>query len=118
MTIDDPMTLLPVTPLPMSLAGLAGLVLGAWFFGGLWWTLRRSLLSDRAALWLLGSLLLRVGVTLAGFHLAGGGQWQRLLACLAGFVLARMLVLRMTRAVAPSPAPARKLQEAGHASQS
>ncbi len=43
--------------LTLVLAGVAGLGLGAVFFGGLWWTLRKSLKSPRPALWLLGSLL-------------------------------------------------------------
>ncbi|WP_372662159.1 ATP synthase subunit I, partial [Hydrogenophaga sp.] len=28
---------------PLLLAGLAGLALGVFFFGGLWWTLKKSL---------------------------------------------------------------------------
>ena len=96
MTMTEPLTLL--------LAWLAGGATGAAYFAGLWWTLRRSLASDHAAAWLLGSGLLRLGITLLGFHLAGGGQWQRLLACLAGFVLARSLVLRLTRRRPPAPA--------------
>ena len=40
---------------------LAGLVLGAIFFGGLWWTVRKGLSSQQPALWFLGSMLLRMG---------------------------------------------------------
>jgi F1F0 ATPase subunit 2 len=79
------------------LAALAGGALGAFFFGGLWWTVRRTLASDRSPLWHIAGFLLRLGITLSGFHAVGGGQWQRLLACLAGFVIARLLVVRIVR---------------------
>ena len=84
-------------PLTLILAGVAGLFLGAIFFGGLWWTVRKGVSSPRPALWFLGSLLLRMSVILAGFYFVGGGQWQRLLGCLIGFVVARFVVLRLTR---------------------
>ncbi len=79
----------------LMLSGVAGLVLGAVFFGGLWWTLRKSLKSQRPALWLLGSLLARTSLVLVGLYLVSGGQWQRLLAGLAGVIGARFLVLRL-----------------------
>lgn len=100
-------------PLTLLLAWIAGALLGAFFFGGLWWTLGKSLASVRPALWVFGSLLLRMGVTMAGFYLVSGGDWQRLLSCLVGFVLARQLVTRLTRL--PAVNPARQSQEASHA---
>ena len=45
--------------LPLALALAAGLLLGAFFFGGLWWTVQKGVASERPALWFLGSLLLR-----------------------------------------------------------
>lgn len=80
----------------LTLSGVAGLVLGAVFFGGLWWTLRKSLASPRPALWLLGSMLVRMSLVLVGLYLISGGQWERLLAGLAGVIGARYLVLRLT----------------------
>lgn len=97
----------------IALAGLAGTVLGALFFAGLWWTLRRGLASSRPALWFFTSLLLRLSLTLAGFYWVAGDDWRRLLACLLGFLLARLLVTRLTR-----PAPRRAglgAEEASHA---
>lgn len=81
------------------LAWLAGNALGAFFFGGLWWTVRRSLAARQPALWVAGSLLLRMGITLIGFYLVAGAHWQRLLACLLGFVMARALVIKLTREI-------------------
>ncbi|MBC7703264.1 MAG: ATP synthase subunit I [Rhodoferax sp.] len=81
--------------LPIALAGLAGVALGAFFFGGLWWTLRRALVSPRPLLWLGTSVLLRSGIVLFGVYVVGHGQWQRMVACLAGFILVRLLTLRL-----------------------
>lgn len=86
------------------LAGLAGAALGGFFFGGLWWTVRRTLQSDRSLAWHFVGFLLRTAITLAGFYLVGAGQWQRLAACLAGFIVARALVLRVTRSTARTTA--------------
>lgn len=81
----------------LALALLAGAALGLFFFGGLRWTLARSLRSDWPAAWQLASLLVRTGITVAGIALVGGGQWQRLLLALAGFTAARVLVVRAVR---------------------
>jgi F1F0 ATPase subunit 2 len=95
------------------LAAVAGGVLGAVFFGGLWWTVRRGVSSPRPALWFLGSMLLRTGMVLAGFYLVGHGSWQRFVACLAGFVAARFIVTRWTRP--PVRTPGCQGKEASHA---
>ena len=86
--------------LTLALAGLAGGALGAIFFGGLWWTVRRGIASTQPALWFFASLLLRTSVTLGGFYVVGGGQWERLLMCLLGFVAARVIVTWLSRSVA------------------
>ena len=56
--------------------------------------------SPQPALWFLGSLLLRTAIVLAGFYLVGAGDWRRLLLCLLGLVVGRLLVTRLTRATA------------------
>lgn len=76
---------------------LAGIALGAVFFGGLWWTVQRAMTSDRVAVWLFGSLLVRTGIVLAGFYLACGDDGQRWLAAVLGFGLARVAVTRLSR---------------------
>jgi F1F0 ATPase subunit 2 len=75
----------------------AGLLLGALFFGGLWWTVVRGISSERPALWFFGSMLLRTSITLAGFYFAGREDWLRWLLCLLGFILARLVVKWLTR---------------------
>ena len=66
--------------LTLVLAWVAGVVLGAIFFGGLWWTVRKGVSSKQPALWFFGSLLLRMSIALAGFYFVAGGHWERLLA--------------------------------------
>ncbi len=78
------------------LAGAAGVGLGAFFYGGLWWTVRRGVSARHPALWFVGSLLVRLSVVGAGFYLVGNGHGQRLVRCLIGFILARILVLMVT----------------------
>jgi F1F0 ATPase subunit 2 len=80
----------------LALALLAGFLLGAIFFGGLWWTVGKGVSSPRSALWFFGSLLLRMSFALAGFYFVGRGHWERLMACLLGFVIARFIVTRLT----------------------
>ena len=80
----------------LALAGAAGVLLGLFFFGGLWWTVRRAFQSKRAALWVGGSLVLRMVCTAAGFVAVGNGNWQNMLACLVGFWAARWGVVRLT----------------------
>lgn len=91
----------------------AGLLLGAFFFGGLWWTVRRGLSFKQPALWFFGSLLLRTGITVAGFYFASGGHWDRLLMCLLGFFIMRHIVTRLTRV--PEEESNQLTKEAGNA---
>ena len=85
--------------LALVLAWVIGVLLGAMFFGSLWWTVRRGLSSARPALWFLGSLLLRTSIILAGFYVISGSHWDRLLASLLGFVSARFIATRLARTV-------------------
>ena len=104
------------TTLRWGLAVVAGLLLGTMFFVGLWWTVRKAVFSPRPALWLLGSQLLRTSLALAGFYVVASGHWQRLLACLLGFVIARFIVIQFTgRPVVPLTF---SRKEAGHATES
>jgi F1F0 ATPase subunit 2 len=99
--------------LMLLVASVTGLVLGAIFFGGLWWTVRKGVSSPQPALWFLGSTLLRMCLVLVGFYLIGREHWDRMLVCLIGFVIARFLVLRTTRA--PIEHPDSRTKEARHA---
>jgi F1F0 ATPase subunit 2 len=97
----------------LALALVAGLVLGAIFFGGLWWTVRKGISSRSPALWFLGSMLLRMSIVLAGFYFVGHGDWKRLVTCLLGFTIARYMVMRLTRTPIEHPhSPAKEVSHA------
>ena len=94
---------------------VTGALLGAMFFGGLWWTVQKVVSSQWPALWFLGSLLLRTSIALAGFYFFALGHWERLVVCLIGFVIARLIVARLIRS---TEKPTYVAQEASHAPQS
>jgi F1F0 ATPase subunit 2 len=92
--------------LALAPALAAGALLGAFFFGGLWWTVQKGVASESPAIWFLGSLLLRTGVALAGFYLVSQGHWSKLVACLLGFLIARFVVVNwLTRAPTKESTP-------------
>lgn len=89
MEINEVLGLLP--------AVFAGIVLGIIFFGGLWLTVRKGLDSKNATLIFMGSLVVRMAIVLVGFYYIGGDNWQKLLACLGGFLIARIVITRLTK---------------------
>lgn len=99
--------------LRLVFAWVAGAMLGAMFFGGLWWTVRKGVSSERPAVWFFVSLLLRMSLALAGIYVVSGGHWDRLLLCLLGFVMSRLVVTWLTQ---PSGEHhTRRAREASHA---
>jgi len=99
--------------LMLVLACAAGGGLGAVFFAGLWWTVRKGVSSKQPALWFFASLLARMSIALAGFYFVGREHWERMVVCLLGFILARLAVMWLTRLSAENQTlPS---QEASHA---
>jgi F1F0 ATPase subunit 2 len=99
--------------LVLAPALLSGALLGVFFFGGLWWTVRHGLLSPVAALWFAASSLIRTAVALGGFYAVSHAEWRRLLVCLLGFFLARFVVMHVSRklAVLADPPGSRRRRE-------
>jgi hypothetical protein len=54
-----------------------------------------------------------MSIALAGFYFVSGGHWERLLLCLVGFVIARLVVTWLTRPSEDSHS--RPVQEARYA---
>lgn len=97
----------------LFLAGIAGLVIGAVFYAGLWFTIRRGLTAKQPALWFFGSILVRSPLVLLVFYVAAKGDWERLVSCLAGFLVARLIVTRIVGPVhAAEIQPVRKAPHA------
>ncbi len=99
--------------LTLALSGLAGLLIGAVFFGGLWLPVRKGISSSNHAWLFVVSFVLRTAIALAGFYYVSGDQWRRLLLCLLGFIIARVIITWLTRPFRGSPV--RPPPEAGHA---
>ena len=75
----------------------SGFLLGLFFFGGLWWTTKKGLLSKTPALWFLTSLFVRLGTVIVVFYFLSRGHWERAFICLLGFIIARTIVMRITQ---------------------
>ncbi len=84
------------------LAGALGLgvAIGLFYFGGLWWTVRRMPTARRPELWILVGFYARAGLGLTAIFFASGGRWDGLMACVIGFMAARMLLTRRIGEVA------------------
>lgn len=82
----------------LLLAALAGILIGMVFFGGLWSTLSGLERSNRPALRMVCSMLLRFAITLSAFYLlARYGGWHVVLVAATGFALMRQLVVSGVR---------------------
>ena len=89
-----------------------GLLLGVIFFGGLLWTVRRGLSARHPSFWFLGSSLIRMTVVLAAFYLVSRGGWEGLMICLAGFLIARVILIRLAHKPAITMETKRKASDA------
>lgn len=77
----------------MILSLITGLGLGIFFYGGLYFTVKRGLTAKIPALVFTGSFILRTAVTLMGFMWVSQGKPMRLLAVFAGFLTIRLISL-------------------------
>ncbi len=81
--------------IPYILVFFFGLSLGLIYFGGLWWTVTRLQPSKKPFLLCVASFWARILAMGIGFyHVAKMGNWIYVLVCLAGFVLARVILVR------------------------
>jgi len=87
----------PFEPIRATLACLLGLAMGAVFFGGLWWTVRRGVASLQPAAWFLPSFLARMAAMVLGFYYVSNEGLYAIVACLLGFIAARVAVTWLTR---------------------
>ncbi len=78
----------------LGIALFVGGLLGVFFFGGLWWTIQKGIESEWVAVWFIGSLLLRVTVVMVGFYFVSQHHWSRFFACMVGFLLTRIVLVR------------------------
>ncbi|HRX69576.1 MAG: ATP synthase subunit I [Gammaproteobacteria bacterium] len=76
------------------LAALGGTVLGLFYFAGLWFTLRRLPGHPHPALWIAGSFILRLTVSLSGLYVILGSDRSltRLGIALLAFLAVRVVL--------------------------
>ncbi|HRP57287.1 ATP synthase subunit I [Agriterribacter sp.] len=75
----------------------AGLASGFLFYGGLWMTVKKGMSMKRPQLLFAVSFLLRSVIVIITFYFAGSGQWQRIVICAVGLLIARVIVTYATR---------------------
>jgi len=76
----------------LLLSLLAGCLLGAFFFGGLWWTVQKITESSRPYLISVISYIIRIAVVLVCFYLLLQSGWQNLFAAMIGFIITRTVL--------------------------
>ncbi len=75
-----------------------GMLLGLLYFSGLWWTVRRGIHSNMAALWFTASALLRMAiVVMTVYFIVARSGIANLIACLIGLLVARAMIVRAVR---------------------
>lgn len=72
---------------------ISGIMLGFFYFGGLWLTLKCLPNSKQPAVLTLGSFLGRSAVCLFGFYLISGNGLEVLVFSLMGFVLSKLALI-------------------------
>ncbi len=81
----------------LLLALMAGLILGVVFFGGLWLTVKNGMQSKRSTLIFAASFLVRMAIVLVSFYYLVLSGWKNAVACMIGFLIARFVVVGMTK---------------------
>jgi F1F0 ATPase subunit 2 len=80
---------------------ITGLGLGMIFFYGLWRTVGKIINSNASGLWLFGSMISRISITMLGFYLIAflhsDGKLERLILCLIGFLIARYVMTKIVK---------------------
>jgi F1F0 ATPase subunit 2 len=79
----------------LIMAFAAGIGLGTFYFGGLWLTVQRLPKVRRPALLSMCSFFVRLGIILFGFYLIMDGHWERIIVCMLGFLIMRVIFVRV-----------------------
>lgn len=83
-------------------AFLAGIVLGLFYFGGLWLTVNRLQQFRNPGLAFAASFAVRTAVVITGIYFLTAGQWQYIAACMLGFIVIRTILARRWGPPAPA----------------
>jgi F1F0 ATPase subunit 2 len=75
---------------------LVGGVTGLFYYAGLWWTVKSLPRSRRPVFLSLGSFYMRIGIALYVFYFVMHNDWRRLVVCLAGFMMVKIIITKKT----------------------
>jgi F1F0 ATPase subunit 2 len=100
-------------PHTLALMVLAGLGLGLFYFGSRWLTLRLLFTAQPPFAVTLGLFFARIGVVVIALYAVTAGSWQRLGACLFGF-LAIWVFPVFPRSEVPAPLAGPSVPEQEH----
>lgn len=90
-------------------AALAGALLGAFYFGGLWWTVRRMPRVRHPLTLYFGSLAGRLAVVVVALYgVLTLYDWPQLVTSLVGFIAMRTALVRLLGQAPSGDAPARR----------
>lgn len=78
-----------------------GAGLGMFYFYGLWLTIEWISRSKISVLMVLASFAIRIVLVVAAILVLSQGRWERIVACLVGFMLIRLVVLARARPAGP-----------------
>jgi F1F0 ATPase subunit 2 len=82
----------------LALAACAGAGIGILYFLGLWFTVKQIKEAKNPALITFGSFVGRTAAAAFLFYLlVRSGHWERGLAALAGFILSRIVLVRLQK---------------------
>ncbi len=110
--MSEPLTL----ALIFSINLVVGFGLGALFYAGLWWTPNRVIIDSWSPLWFIVSYIVRMAIVITGFYLLAAPEWQNLLLCLFGFMLARLLFVKRLPRTATNDPQMPQTRDSHHAS--
>lgn len=82
---------------PLVLALIAGVLVGAAYFRALWWTVKKGMHARRPAALFIGSFVARTSCVLLVFYFVGRVHPERLAICLLGFILGRLVIVHVAK---------------------
>jgi len=81
-----------VQPLLFLIYCAAGVTIGLFYFGGLWWTVNKMTSASNLQLLFFASFVVRTAFTLIAFYYILAAGWLYLVIALGGFLAARLIV--------------------------
>ncbi|MEZ4657063.1 MAG: ATP synthase subunit I [Caldilineaceae bacterium] len=92
----------------------AGFGIGVFFFGGLWLTVNRLTAAAHPGALFLVSFYVRILVSMAGIYLLTGQHFENALISMAGFLAARIVIVRLKGKAKQRQEPFQQWEKVAH----